>query len=106
MPDRVTCTLAYPFQSALSLASARLADKQECTALHLGLRPLSRAYQQLSQKVKSEEEDLQRLADIWGSYRPIDGRPSNLRAGALRDFRKGCVLSSYIFLLIYLPPHK
>jgi hypothetical protein len=69
---------------------------QECTALHLGLRPLSRAYAQLSAKVKSEEEDLQRLADIWGSYRPSDGRPSNLRAGALRDFRKGYVFSSSI----------
>jgi hypothetical protein len=75
---------------------------QECTALHLGLRPLSRAYAQLSAKVKSEEEDLQRLADIWSSYRPSDGRPSNLRAGALRDFRKGYVFSFSIFSIIYL----
>jgi hypothetical protein len=76
---------------------------QECTALHLGLRPLSRAYAQLSAKVKSEEEDLQRLADIWSSYRPSDGRPSNLRAGALRDFRKGYVFSIFsLFLSFFL----
>jgi hypothetical protein len=72
---------------------------QECTALHLGLRPLSRAYAQLSAKVKSEEEDLQRLADIWSSYRPSDGRPSNLRAGALRDFRKGYVFFPFLSFL-------
>ena len=78
--------------SVISLRSMNEADSQECTALHLGLRPLSRAYEQLHKKVKSEEEDLQRLADIWGSYRPTDGRPSSLRAGALRDFRKGYVI--------------
>lgn len=63
----------------------------ECTALELGLAPLRRACDQLASKVRSEEEDLQRLADIWGSYRPTDGRPSSLRAGALRDFRKQSV---------------
>lgn len=65
------------------------ADPQECTALELGLAPLRRACETLSLKFRSEEEDLQRLSEIWTSYRPHDGRPSSLRAGALRDFRKG-----------------
>lgn len=55
------------------------------------MAPLRRACEQLALKVRSEEEDLQRLADIWSSYRPTDGRPSSLRAGALRDFRKQSV---------------
>jgi hypothetical protein len=93
---------ANTFVADYHLLGELVANLQECTALHLGLRPLSRAYAQLSAKVKSEEEDLQRLADIWSSYRPSDGRPSNLRAGALRDFRKGSVMLFFLGTRIVL----
>jgi hypothetical protein len=69
--------------------SSKPPNTQECTSLELGLAPLRRACETLTLKFRSEEEDLSRLAEIWASYRPTDGRPSSLRAGALRDFRKG-----------------
>ena len=59
---------------------------KEYAALSQGLISLEGSLSQLRGKFISEEEDLRRIAEIWDSFKSVDGRPGAVRVAAHRDF--------------------
>lgn len=59
---------------------------EEYSAFAQGLRSLESSIAQLRTRFASEEEDLRRIAEIWESFKSVDGRPGAVRVAAHRDF--------------------
>lgn len=62
------------------------ADSQECSALSQGQAAIQNSLLQLRAKFVAEEEDLRKIAEIWETFKSIDGRPGAVRVAAHRDF--------------------
>jgi nucleoporin p58/p45 len=56
------------------------------SALAQGLTSLESSLNQLRVKVLAEEGDLSRIAEIWETFKSVDGRPGAVRVAAHRDF--------------------
>ncbi|ORX35048.1 hypothetical protein BD324DRAFT_633726 [Kockovaella imperatae] len=62
------------------------AASEEASALTQGINALQSSLKQLKDKFDSEETDLRKVAEIWETYRSVDGRPGAVRVAAHRDF--------------------
>ncbi len=59
---------------------------QEYSALSQGLTSLQTSLNQLRAKFLTEEDDLRKIAEIWETFKSVDGRPGAVRVAAHRDF--------------------
>ena len=83
-----------------------LSNIQESSALTQGLASLQTSLKQLKDKFDAEETDLRKVAEIWETYRSIDGRPGAVRVAAHRDFpheRVYLITPAFVSILIFSP---
>ena len=59
---------------------------EEASALTQGLAALQTALKQLQAKFVAEEEDIRRIAEIWDTYKSVEGRPGAMRISAHSQF--------------------
>ncbi|RSH83928.1 hypothetical protein EHS25_005172 [Saitozyma podzolica] len=59
---------------------------EEYAAIAQGITSLQAALGQLRSRFLSVEEDLRKVAEIWETFKSVDGRPGALRIAAHRDF--------------------
>jgi nucleoporin p58/p45 len=59
---------------------------QEYAAIAQGITSLQASLQQLRDRFLGEEEDLRKVAEIWETFKSVDGRPGAVRVAAHRDF--------------------
>ncbi|RXK42644.1 hypothetical protein M231_00198 [Tremella mesenterica] len=79
--------LTEPLGRAIYQTSGEVkAAMEEGTALTQGLAGLHASLSQLRAKFVAEEDDLRRIAEIWETYKSVDGRPGAIRVAAHRDF--------------------